>query len=257
MKLYMMVDMEGINGIQDESQIMPDGANYPQGRQYVTHDVNACLAGCFDAGARQVIVRFAHGYPQHFIWEQLDPRAEYVTGGSHERMPGLRGAAGMLLVGYHAMAGTRRAVLDHTMSSRGWQNFWINDRLSGEIAIDAAIAGDAGVPTIFTSGDDKACAEARGFLPGVVTAQVKEGLSRESARLLSAEKARELLRERAAAAVRAAPRLRPYRVRHPVRVRLELCTTKVPPEARPGVKIIDGRTYEVRGKNMEDALNAL
>ncbi|MCF6176385.1 MAG: M55 family metallopeptidase [Victivallaceae bacterium] len=34
-----------------------------------------------------------------------------------------------------------QAVLEHTMSSSGWQNFWMNGTLCGEVAIDAGIVG--------------------------------------------------------------------------------------------------------------------
>lgn len=257
MKLYVMVDMEGISGIFSKAQIQTGAPFFMAGRQYLTQDVNACIAGCFEGGARQVTVRFAHGDAHQFVWEDLDPRAEYVAGATHERMPGLDGCAGLMLVGYHAMAGTRRALLCHTMSSLGWQNFWINGVRSGEIAIDAGIAGDHDVPTVLVTGDDKACREAKRFLPGVLTAVVKEGLNWEAARLLAAPVAHARIRTTAAQAAAACQRLKPYRVKRPVRLRLELCETRSAPEPKPGVRVVDGRTYEVSGPTVEAALNAL
>ena len=47
-------------------------------------------------------------------------------------------AYGLILLGYHAMAGTPGAILEHSMSSKSIQNYWINGRLAGEVAIDAA-----------------------------------------------------------------------------------------------------------------------
>jgi D-aminopeptidase len=51
----------------------------------------------------------------------------------------------------------------------------MNGKKCGEVAIDAGIAGDHGVPTIMVSGDDKVCKEARKFIKGVQTVQVKKG----------------------------------------------------------------------------------
>jgi D-aminopeptidase len=37
------------------------------------------------------------------------------------------------------------------MSSKAWQNCWINGALSGEVALDAAHAGDLGKPVIWSA----------------------------------------------------------------------------------------------------------
>ena len=62
--------------------------------------------------------------------ERVDPRADLISGST----PGvlladLDGCDGLILLGYHAKAGTPGAVCEHTMSSVTWQNLWINGRL--------------------------------------------------------------------------------------------------------------------------------
>lgn len=258
MKIFVMVDMEGISGICRVSQVIQDGAHYQVARRYLTMDVNACVDGCLAGGATKVMVRDAHGCGYHFIWEELDSRAEYVQGRSPvERIPGIASCDGLILLGYHAMAGTPAAILEHTWSSKNWQNFWINGKKCGEIALDAGIAGDHGVPTIMVSGDDKACNEARQFIKSVITAQVKKGLDIEGGILLPKEQAHRLIRESAARAVKACGKMRPYKVRRPVSMRLELVSRGPLPVARKHVKIIDGRTCEVTGPNVEETLNLL
>jgi D-amino peptidase len=174
-----------------------------------------------------------------------------------ERIPDIGAFDGLILLGYHAMAGTPRAILEHTMSSKGWQNFWMNGEKAGEVAIDAGIAGDHGVPTIMVSGDDKVCAEARTLIKGVVTAEVKQGLDCEGGVLLPKARAHKLIRESTARAVRACRRIRPYKVKAPVTMRLELVSRGVVPVARPHVKVLDGRTYEVSGPDVETTLRLL
>ena len=116
MKIFVMVDMEGISGICQRSQVSKGDPNYA--RKYMTWDVNACVRGCLSGGAEKVTVRDAHAGGFNLIWEELDPRADYIQGrsGKH-RMPGIKGCDALILLGYHAMAGTPEAILEHTMTT--------------------------------------------------------------------------------------------------------------------------------------------
>jgi D-amino peptidase len=257
MNIFIMADMEGISGICMNSQVTSTGEHYQAARRYMTWDVNACVQGCYAGGARKVVVRDAHGTGHNLIWEELDSRARYIQGVSFkERMPDIASFDGLILLGYHAMAGTPQGILEHTMSSRSWQNFWINGRKSGELALDAGIAADHGVPTIMASGDDKLCLEARRFLKDLVTVQVKKGLDVEGGELLPKEQAHQLIREGAARAVQNCKSIKPLKIKSPVKLRLELVSRGRLP-ARPEIKMIDGRTYEVTGKTVEEALRCL
>lgn len=260
MRIFAAVDMEGISGIFQSEQVSADGRLYQEGRRFLTQDVNACVEGCLAGGAKQVVVRDIHGGGNHFLWEDLDPRAEYVRGATdRERLPGIAQCAGLILLGYHAMAGTAEAILEHTMSSRHWQNFRMNGQLTGEVGIDAGIAGDHGVPTILVTGDDKVCREAEELLDGVVVAQVKTGLSCQGGQLLSREASRDLIVRRSSEAVGKAASIKPLEVERPVTMRLELVSRGRLPnlDAKPYAKIIDGRTYEVTGDTVEQALRRL
>ncbi len=63
----------------------------------------------------------------------------------------------VFFVGYHARNGSANAILDHTWSSRTVSNVWLNDLLTGEYGLNAAVAGHFGVPVIMASGDQTAC----------------------------------------------------------------------------------------------------
>jgi D-amino peptidase len=172
-------------------------------------------------------------------------------------MPDLRKFDGLILLGYHAMAGTPEGVLEHTMSSGSWQNFWMNGVRCGELAVDAGIAGDHNVPVIMVSGDDKCCKEARRFFKDIVTVEVKKGLAFDGSQMLPLPKAHELIREGATKACREYKRIKPYKVKKPVTMRLELVSRGKVPVHRPDVKVLDGRTYEVRARTVEQALKLL
>ena len=258
MRIFVMTDMEGASGVCVREHVMKGQPLYQAGRRFLTWDVNACVEGCFAGGATEVVVKDAHGgHADNFIWEDLDPRAEYIMGDTgRERLAGIGDCDALMLLGFHAMAGTPEAILEHTMSSGAWQNFWLNGRKTGEIGVEAAIAGDHGVPTVLVTGGDKACREAEDFSPGVLTACVKQSLSVEGGRLLSAEAAHRLITDRSAEAIGLVGKVQPYKVEPPVTARLERVSRGRLPihDEKPYVKIIDGRTYEVTADSVEQAL---
>ena len=169
MNVYVMVDLEGISGIYTRDQVVFGESRHAEGRRYITEDINAVVRGLKDAGVEKIYVRDCHGGSYSVLWDQLSPDADYyVCGLSNEvRYPGIEDCDAVILLGYHAMAGTHEALLEHTFSSKTIQNIWVNGEKVGEIALDAAIAGEHGKPIIMVSGDDKVCAEAKALLPEV------------------------------------------------------------------------------------------
>lgn len=256
MKIYVFVDMEGISGISGSDFVTPEGRFYQTARRFYTQDLNACVRGCFDAGADAVIARDGHGSGNHMILEELDPRIELVQGQTPGvRMSGLDECDGLILLGYHAMAGTRGALLEHTYSSRAIQNLWLNGKPVGEVGIDAGIAADYGIPTILVTGDNFVCREAEDWIPGVVTCEVKKATSCQGARLLSLDEARRRIQAATVEAVRSIGRIRPMPVERPVTIRHEVIERgSIPAEvSRPDVRILDGRTWECTADTVEAA----
>ena len=261
MKVYISVDMEGISGIVLPEQVRSTDAHYRQACDYMVADANACAEGCFRGGAKQVVVWDAHGSGFNMPWDKIDSRVVLQQGGNvFGRLHDIGKFDALILLAYHAMAGVRAAVLEHTMSSLAWQNCWINGRKCGEFAIDAGIAGDAGVPTIMVSGDDTFCKEAGQWVPGIHAAQVKTGLATKGARLLSPANAHALITATAERACRERRKLKPLVHRKPVKMRLELVERNPVPltmDGKPWLKLIDGRTYEVTGRDTREALYRL
>jgi D-amino peptidase len=247
--------MEGISGISGSDHVLTEGRLYQDARRYYTWDANACIRACFSAGAEKVIVRDGHGAGNHFITPELDPRAEVIQGPTPRRLPGIDECDALILLGYHAMAGTPGALLEHTMSSKTVQNYWLNGRKVGEIGLDAGVASDHGKPVIMVSGDDKACAEAADWIPGVVTCQVKVGMSCQSARMLPLNVAHNLIEEKTAEAIGRIGSIAPMPIERPVTFRKEM-VERIPvqnPFARPDIRVIDARTVETTGDTVEEA----
>jgi len=254
MKIYIFADMEGISGISGSEFVSSSGRLHPEGRRYYTADINACAEGCVQAGADRVLARDGHAAGNYALWDELHPKVELIQGaGGGRRLPGVEECDGLILLGYHAMAGTRNALLEHTYSSGRFQNVWLNGRPVGETGIDAGIAGEQGIPTILVTGDDRVCREAEEWVPGVVTCQVKTSLACQGARLLPREEAHDLIRRAAAEAVGKIGDIAPVRVEKPVTMRLEMIERGAMPNpfTRQDVKIVDGRMFEVTGDSVE------
>lgn len=259
MNVFILTDIEGISGICRREQVHPGDTRYEEGRRMLTEEINVCAEALKEAGVEKVFVRDGHAQGTNILWEKLSDAVDYCSVGDtgESRFPGIEECEYMVLLGRHAMAGVLNATLEHSLSSATIQNFWINGQKGGEIAINAAIAGDKGVKVILVTGDDKACEEARALMPWVTTAEVKKGLTWNGAMLLPRGKAHALIRQKTIEAVRNAQKAQLFQFEKPVRFRVELTERQRLPNriGRPSVNIIDGRTFEVYGNSMEEALH--
>jgi len=255
MKIYIFADLEGISGMPSREFVRSDGRYFEKGRLCYAWDINACIEGCFKAGADGVIVRDGHGSGKTAILSELDPRAEVIQGQTPVRMLRIEECDAVILLGYHAMAGTPEAFSSHTYSSKTVRNMWMNGRLAGEIGIDAGIVSDYGLPIIMVSGDDKACREAEEWIPGVVTCRVKDGLSWETARTLPLDEAHKLIEAKTIEAIGKIGSIRPIEVARPVTIRKQMIgQIRVPdPSVRPDIRLIDQSTAEATAGTVEKA----
>jgi hypothetical protein len=57
LKVYISADMEGVGGVDTwQTQALPPGREYEKFRRLMTLEVNAAIAGAFEAGATEVLV---------------------------------------------------------------------------------------------------------------------------------------------------------------------------------------------------------
>ncbi|CAH9414303.1 M55 family metallopeptidase [Streptomyces globisporus] len=227
MKALISVDMEGISGIVHSSETNPERYDYQRGRELMTAEANAVIAGVLDAEpTADVLVADAHGTFRNLLPEQLDRRARLVRG----KPRALNMLAGLdeetdaaLFVGYHVRAGEGPGVLAHTMNGE-ILDVRVAGRSLGEIGLNAAMAGHLGVPVVLLSGDDAACAEAAALIPEAVTVPVKEALGMAAAVTLHPEEARDRLRRAAADAVSRRTEIPSLALTGPVDVEVDLAS---------------------------------
>lgn len=258
MNLYIMVDIEGISGIYSPDQAYPDGSRRAEARELMTADVNACVDAAKEAGVDKIYVRDCHGGSYTLIYEKLSENADFCVCGymGEPRLTGAENCDAVILLGYHAMAGTLGGTLEHTFNSKTIQNYWLNGKKIGEAEFDALYAGEMGLPVIMGSGDDKFCEEFSEFLPDSVACEVKRGMTWNGAIMLNPKKARTKIAECTKEAVQRFKegKIKPHTLPAPLTLRVELCERGILPFVGGDNrrKIIDGRTYEITANSVRE-----
>ena len=262
MKVFISVDMEGVSGITDPEDVLPDGADYQRGRVFMTGDANAAILGAYDGGADEVLVNDSHWIMRNLLLERLDPRARTIKG-FHKSLCMVQGLDasydGAVFVGYHACAGTEGGVLNHTMLGKEIQNIYLNGEPTGETRLNAAFAGHFGVPVMVVAGDAAVCAEAERFLDGVQTVAVKDGIDKFSANCLHPEIAQAHIRETTARAVTEHGRITPYRLSPPYSLGIEWNSTTIAATCAliPGVQLTAPRSVEFVTQDYPELMRVL
>ncbi|MFZ4693587.1 MAG: M55 family metallopeptidase [Verrucomicrobiia bacterium] len=207
-KFYLLTDLEGPAGVSLWSQTRePSNVNKLFAMNLLTEEVNAAVAGILDVHPRaEVHVLDGHG-AMGINAGRLHPWAKLWLGQFPDRLAGLDSSyRAVLFVGQHAMAGTPDAPLCHTYSSREVESYQLNGEKIGEFGCRTLLAASVGVPVIFLSGDDKAVAEAKAFLPSLETVTTKTGGGVQWALHLSPTESRALIRRGVRKAVKALAR---------------------------------------------------
>ncbi|MBS7654184.1 MAG: M55 family metallopeptidase [Candidatus Bathyarchaeia archaeon] len=265
MKIYILTDLEGASCVVREEQTVFGSKEYEEACLLLTRDVNAAIEGAIDGGAEEIVVNDLHGARRGFnlALGELHEGAKYIIGGPrHRRITVLDESFDLaFMMGYHAMAGTQGAILDHTMSSRAVVNVYINDLRVGEIGIDASILGCFNVPVALITGCRKAVEEARSLLGNIEGVSVKEGFGRNFALCLPPARSRILIREAAKRAVERAKMgdFKPFKVNSPITVKVEYSHPNYADALSnvPSVERADARTIIIRSSDLLDAMRRL
>jgi D-amino peptidase len=263
MRVYISIDMEGIAGVVHEDQTDPVEARhageYNRFRRLMTNEANAAIAGALEAGATGVLINDSHWLMRNLLAEELNPRAELLSGGP-KRLSMVEGIDGgfeaAMFIGYHARAGTRHATIDHTYTSRVYEAR-INGEPVGELALNAAMAGVHGVPVVLVSGDQALAAEAKALLgTGVETVIVKQSVGRFAARSLAPAVACERIRAGAVAALKR--KHEAYTLKPPIRLEVDFIVSQMADMAElvPGSMRTGGRSISYTGDDYREVFRA-
>ncbi|MGV9230342.1 M55 family metallopeptidase [Streptomyces sp. JHA19] len=184
MKILISADMEGATGVTWPGDVLPGTPQWERCRGMFTSDVDAAVRGFFDGGADSVLVNEAHWSMRNLLLEQLDERAEMLTG-RHKALSMVEGVQhgdvdGIAFIGYHTGAGME-GVLAHTYLANQITGVWLNDVRASEGLLNAHVVAEYGVPVVLVTGDDLACEDALGYAPEARKVAVKDHVSRYAA----------------------------------------------------------------------------
>jgi D-amino peptidase len=171
-QVFISADIEGVTGIAHWDEANRDHSAYAWFRERMNVEVAAACDGALLGGATDVMVKDAHGSGRNLLPDRLPRPTRLVRGWSghpHHMVQGLeRGFSAVAFVGYHSPCGSGGHPLSHTFTGR-YARVELNGERLSELRCNSWIARSLGVPTVFVSGDEGICAEARAMDPDIVT----------------------------------------------------------------------------------------
>ncbi|MEV8334571.1 M55 family metallopeptidase [Streptomyces niveus] len=184
MKILISADMEGATGVTWPADVLPGTPQWERCRTLFTSDVNAAVLGFLDGGTDEVLINEAHWSMRNLLLEELDGRAQLLTG-RHKSLSMVEGVQhgdvdGIAFVGYHTGAGTE-GVLAHTYLANSITGVWLGGERASEGLLNAHVVAEYGVPVVLVTGDDLTCRDADGYAPAARKVAVKDHVSRYAA----------------------------------------------------------------------------
>ena len=256
--VFISFDLEGISAVSSWREIKKDARDLERVRRIATQEVNAAVRGARKSGKSigEITICDAHASGENLLPDELDAGVTLVKGTPRKyyMMHGIGSEYSVaFFIGYHAMAGTRYAGMEHTYSSASVYSVKINGQYVGESEINAALAGYYGVPLGLVTGDDMLIAEIKKFFGRhVETVVTKRGISRFAAQCRHPHDVEREIETKAARAVKNVSKLKVFKFRSPIRADIDLATTLITDlvELLPGVKRTDGRKVTFRTKDI-------
>jgi D-amino peptidase len=256
-KVYISVDMEGVAGVVTADQLLPGGFEYERFREFMTQETLAAIQGARDAGATEFVVSDSHGNQENLLIEQFSPDVTIIRSSPRPlgMMEGIDSSfAAAVFIGYHASTTSPAGVRAHTFSSAYLAAVQLNGIYMDEAGVNAAIAGEFGVPVVAISGDNVAVAEAQHIIGPIEGAVVKRAISFHAAATMTPQAAQVLIREKVKAGVARRTELRPYVMKPPIHLGLTFKNYR-PAEALaylPFVQRTNSHSIEFVGRDMTE-----
>jgi D-amino peptidase len=258
MKVFISADMEGTAGVTDWEQVMAKHPEYARFRRLMTEEVNAAVLGAIEGGAKEIVVNDSHADMRNILIEELHPQAQLISGSPkpYSMMQGIDASFdAVFFTGYHGIAGTANAILDHSFSSASVRQIKLGNLVVGEPGMNAALAGFFKVPVALATGDGTAVAQVKKLIPQVETVAVKEAIGRVAARSYQPVEARRRIKDGALRALKRVKDLKPLIIPRPVALEIEWHYTGMADRCMliPGVTRVNARAIGFKAKDAEQA----
>lgn len=261
MKIYLSVDIEGVCGIAHWDEATAGKNGHGEFRERMTAETAAACEAALDAGATDVWVQDAHDSARNLLHERLPKGTTLVRGWSGDSRMMVQELDGtfdaLLLLGWHSSAGTGGSPLEHSMALK-FVDLRLNGEPASELAFHGWAAAELGVPTVFLSGDEALCGQARRLFPGIETVATHAGRG-GSVVARHPETVRDGIRAGVARALATLPERRP--VAPPVPLELELRYRRSDEALKashfPGAEALDPYTVRLVRPSAIELLRAL
>ena len=250
MKVMIRTDIEGVTGVTTYQQA--EGTEF--GKAMLMNDLKACLDGILSTGDHEIIIYDEHTDGRNVDLDQL-PESVSVIMGKPLYQPDWGGIDAsydvMIMVGFHARSGVVGSLLPHSYSRKNLE-IRLNGTVVGEICMEAAVAGDFGVPLWLVTGDSAGMAEAEEIIKGVKTVSVKEAMGEFEALCCTPQKTAKMIYDAAKSIIENPPKVKPFKFDGPVEMQIDLAdsdyTTKLK-SLYPNLFISD-RTISVKDQTV-------
>ncbi len=252
MKIMIRSDVEGVTGVTTYAE----AEKSEFGRAMLMNDLLACIDGLLAGGAKEIVVYDEHTDGRNIDMTMLPKEVSVIRGKPHytPEWGGIDDSFdAMMMVGFHAKSGVQGALLPHSYSRKNL-DIRLNGRSVGEIGMEAAVAGDFGVPFWFITGDSAGMAEAKSDILGVRTVTVKESFGENEAQCYAAVKTAEMIRTAARQVLENPPDVKPFKIDGPVQMEIDLAESDYTEKLRKiyPAAFVKGNTFCLDGSTVTD-----
>jgi len=177
MKIFISADIEGISSTTTWEETRTQTTEWIPHAKQMTREVVATVEGALAGGAKEIVVKDAHGWGQNILQDELPEEVTLLrrrSGHPYLMVEGIDSSFdAVMFVGYHAAASRPGNPLSHTLTGRP---LWIkvNGRIASEFLLYSWAAALEGVPSIFLAGDSMLCSDEKDLHPSLVTVPTKD-----------------------------------------------------------------------------------
>jgi D-amino peptidase len=224
-RLFISADIEGCAAVSSPHALAPERWEWTAARKWMTQEVIAGCEAAFAAGYDEVVVADSHHNAHNIDPDALPDNVRLVRSWPRPllHMQGVQEPHidACAFIGLHAGSGSRDSILAHTFHGGAFRSVRMNAEPCSEGYLNAALAGEFGVPVIFVSGDEQTIADARRYAPDAVGFVAKTSIGWRSQMSLPPAQVRRMLKDAMAHALRrSSPR--PFVLQGPFRLELEM-----------------------------------
>ncbi len=168
-----MADIEGVSGVYDKRQCIPNTPEWREARDLITADVNAAIRGARAAGATDVFVKDMHGPGFNCHADKIENAT--LCQGHYWKPTPLIGAVPQadraVMIGWHAGPDQKEGFSPHIFH-KCIRSLKIDGAPVTEVELFAAALGEHGIPAVFLTADKITIDRVIKSLPRIKTLEI-------------------------------------------------------------------------------------